>query len=55
MASGMESQGYPGRIHVSDSTYKLLGNQYLFEKRGAIYVKGTGEIVTYWLIGKKER
>ncbi len=55
MASGMESKGEPGRVHVSDATYKLLGNQYLFEKRGAIHVKGRGETVTYWLIGKKEK
>jgi adenylate cyclase len=52
-ASRMESQGIPGKIQVSDSTYKLLQDGYLFEKRGTIDVKGKGEMTVYLLIGRK--
>jgi len=52
-ASRMESQGLPGKIQVSSSTYKLLCDKYLLEKRGKINVKGKGAMITYFLIGKK--
>ncbi len=51
-ASRMESQGIPGKIQVSDSTYKLLHDRYLFEKRGTIEVKGKGQMVVYFLTGR---
>ena len=53
VASRMESQGVPGCIQVSAKTYKLLQHQFLFEKRGAIAVKGKGKMTTYWLKGYK--
>ncbi len=53
LASRMESQGEAGRIQVAAATYERLQDQYEFEKRGAIAVKGKGEMTTYWLIGKK--
>ncbi len=52
-ASRMESQGFPGKIQVSDSTYKLLCHKYLLKTRGTINVKGKGDMTTYYLIGKK--
>ncbi|MEG5137916.1 MULTISPECIES: adenylate/guanylate cyclase domain-containing protein [unclassified Microcoleus] len=52
-ASRMESQGLPGKIQVSSSTYKLLCDKYLFEKRGKINVKGKGAMITYFLVGQK--
>jgi adenylate cyclase len=52
-ASRMESQGFPGKIQVSDSTYQLLCHQYLLEKHGTINVKGKGDMTTYYLIGRK--
>ncbi|MDF0553174.1 adenylate/guanylate cyclase domain-containing protein [Kamptonema sp. UHCC 0994] len=52
-ASRMESQGIPGKIQVSSSTYKLLCDKYLFEERGIIQVKGKGEMTTYLLTGRK--
>jgi adenylate cyclase len=51
IASRMESHGVPGRIHVSAATYELLKEQFLFEERGVISVKGKGEMQTYWLKG----
>ncbi len=52
-ASRMESQGIPGKIQVSDSTYQLLCDNYLLKKRGTINVKGKGDMTTYFLTGKK--
>lgn len=51
-ASRMESHGEAGAIQLTESTYQRLRNKFLFEKRGAIQVKGKGQMVTYWLRGK---
>ncbi|MGB7711541.1 MAG: adenylate/guanylate cyclase domain-containing protein [Microcoleus sp.] len=53
VASRMEVTGFAGGIQVTDVTYELLKDQYLFEKRGVIPVKGKGDMITYWLIEKK--
>lgn len=52
IASRMESQGIAGVIQVSEATYECLKQQYLFQKRGVIQVKGKGEMTTYLLMGK---
>jgi adenylate cyclase len=52
-ASRMESLGLPGQIQVTVDTYERLKENYLFHERGAIDVKGKGEMVTYLLKGKK--
>ncbi len=48
-ASRMESHGEPNRIHISDVTRQLLGNEFACEDRGFIQVKGKGEMQTYFL------
>ncbi len=53
VASRMESSGTPGRIQISSDTYELLKDRYIVEKRGQISVKGKGEMITYWLVGRK--
>ena len=53
IASRMESQGEAGRIQVTTSTYEKLKQQFCFEERGPLFVKGKGEMVTYWLTGSK--
>ena len=53
IASRMESQGIPGCIQVTKATYEQLQHQYIFEQRGAIEVKGKGEMMTYLLITRK--
>jgi PAS domain S-box-containing protein len=55
VASRMESSGQPGSIQVTTATYERLKHQYVFEKRGAIEVKGKGIMETYWLIGSQIR
>jgi class 3 adenylate cyclase len=52
-ASRMESQGIPGAIQVTASTYERLRDKYLFEKQGLIRVKGKGKMITYLLRGRK--
>ncbi len=52
-ASRMESHGVPDRIQVTSATYERLRHKFIFEKRGTIQVKGKGEMVTYFLQGRK--
>ncbi|MBD0346529.1 MAG: adenylate/guanylate cyclase, partial [Coleofasciculus sp. Co-bin14] len=51
-AARMESHGVQGCIQVTEATYKRLQHQYLFEQRGLIPVRGKGEMMTYFLIGR---
>jgi adenylate cyclase len=53
IASRMESQGFTNKIQVSETTYEYLRDEFLFEKRGEIEVKGKGKMTTYLLIGRK--
>ncbi|MDB9313860.1 adenylate/guanylate cyclase domain-containing protein [Spirulina sp. CS-785/01] len=53
IASRMESSGEPGSIQLTENTYQLLHSSYEFEPRGLIPVKGRGDMMTYWLKGRK--
>ncbi|MBD0263144.1 MAG: PAS domain S-box protein [Tolypothrix sp. Co-bin9] len=53
IASRMESQGFTNKIQVSETTYQHLRDEFLFEKRGEIEVKGKGKMTTYLLIGRR--
>ena len=53
-ASRMESQGVAGCIQVTARTYERLRDGYRFERRGPIPVKGKGEVVTYFLVGRNQ-
>jgi len=55
LASRMESHGIPGCIQVSEATYKLLQDKYIFEKRGSIPLKGRGDMTTYLLLTNKKQ
>ena len=57
VANRMESNGLPERIHLSDDTYRRLLNpeQYLFEERGEIPIKGKGFMRTYFLLGRSSQ
>jgi adenylate cyclase len=52
-ASRMESHGVSGRIQLTDTTRRGLGEPFLLEKRGAIEVKGKGEMETWFLNSRK--
>uniref|UniRef100_A0A3Q1IGT6 Guanylate cyclase n=1 Tax=Anabas testudineus TaxID=64144 RepID=A0A3Q1IGT6_ANATE len=54
-ASRMESSGMPYRIHVHQSTVKVLHHLnlgYKLELRGRTEVRGKGIEETYWLVGR---
>lgn len=50
-ASRMESHGEPGAIQVTRETYEKLKDQFEFQSRGTIFVKGKGEMETFLLKG----
>jgi class 3 adenylate cyclase len=52
VASRMESNGVAGCIQVTDRAYRRLRDRYRFERRGPIQVKGKGELVTWFLVGR---
>jgi adenylate cyclase len=49
IASRMESHSLPGRIQVSEPVYNKLRDEFRFESRGTIEVKGIGPMNTYFL------
>lgn len=49
-ASRMESQGIPGRIHITERTKDELGNQFQLEERGVQEIKGLGQMKTYLVV-----
>jgi class 3 adenylate cyclase len=53
-ASRMESLGTPGCIQVTDRAYRRLRDRYRFRRRGPIEVKGKGELVTWFLLGRND-
>jgi guanylate cyclase len=52
MASRMEHYGQSNVIQVSESTYELLRDKFVFEKRNLIEVKGKGNVQSYFLLGR---
>jgi class 3 adenylate cyclase len=53
-ASRMESDGVVGHIQVTARTFQCLRDGYRFQRRGPIPVKGKGEMVTYFLLGRNQ-
>ncbi|MDX2097083.1 MAG: adenylate/guanylate cyclase domain-containing protein [Leptolyngbyaceae cyanobacterium bins.59] len=53
LASRLQTHGEPGRIHVSEAVYERLQKHYRLTRRGSIFMKGLGDVTTYWLDGKK--
>ncbi|WP_018237534.1 adenylate/guanylate cyclase domain-containing protein [Ensifer sp. BR816] len=49
LASRMEAGGIPGSIQVTRAVYEKLKDQFVFEPRGAIDVKGKGKVEA-WLL-----
>jgi guanylate cyclase len=50
-ASRMESHGTPGRIQITRATHELLADEFECEPRGAVTIKGKGEMETWFLVG----
>ncbi|XP_074644029.1 uncharacterized protein LOC141900875 [Tubulanus polymorphus] len=55
-ASRIESNSLPNRIHISLPTQRLLKRTGKFEimSRGDVYLKGKGNVSTFWLVGFKK-
>lgn len=53
-ASRMESNGAPGKINVSESTFKLIKDYFNCDYRGKLAAKGKGEIDMFFISGSKE-
>ncbi|ULT92672.1 hypothetical protein L3Y34_010039 [Caenorhabditis briggsae] len=56
-ASRMESNGKPGRVHISTECKNFLTDTiggYQTEPRGEVIVKGKGAVQTYWLLTDDE-
>ncbi len=52
-ASRMESHGLPGTIHCTEATAMLLQGAFLLQARGAVEIKGKGEMHTFLLAAAK--
>jgi len=52
IASRMESNGEPGRINISATTYELVKEKYSCTYRGKIFAKNIGEIDMYFVEGE---
>ena len=55
VASRMESTGVAGRIQVSESVREALADEFEFEERGLIDIKGKGEQRTWFLLAPGAR
>lgn len=53
IASRMESHGAEGKIHISPATYELVKDEFECASRGAIPVKGRGEMETWFVVDRK--
>ena len=49
LASRMESHGLCNMIQVSEKTYQLVKEEFIFQPRASLTVKGMGQYQTYWL------
>ncbi len=49
VASRMESHGVGGAVQITEPTYRLIKDEFLCEPRGALAVKGKGEMEA-WLV-----
>jgi class 3 adenylate cyclase len=53
VASRMEAQGVAGEIQVTESTYAIVKDRFVFKEQGEVEVKGKGAMRTYLLREKK--
>jgi adenylate cyclase len=54
-ASAMESHGLPNEIQVSHASFVRLAEDFVFERRGTIEIKGKGPMETYLLRSERPR
>jgi len=54
IASRMESHGLGGAVQITRATYELIKDEFVCEPRGAVNVKGKGEMEVWLVISVKE-
>jgi len=54
VASRMESSGVEGRIQVPQQVYERLNEEFVFELRGNVEIKGKGVMRTWFLIAQRD-
>ena len=54
VASRMESTGVQGRIQVPQEVHDRLKDNFVFEPRGDVEIKGKGMMRTWFLMGQRE-
>nr|XP_020457594.1 adenylate cyclase type 1-like isoform X2 [Monopterus albus] len=54
VASRMDSTGVQGKIQVTEDVYRLITEYYNFVCRGQVSVKGKGQMLTYFLEGRRQ-
>jgi guanylate cyclase len=52
-AARMESHGAPNRIQVTGTTQELLRDEFVLEHRGAVSIKGKGDLETWYLVARR--
>jgi class 3 adenylate cyclase len=53
IASRLESQGIPGRVHISAVTWRNVEDLFEAEPRGPIDLRGYGPMETYEIVGRR--
>ena len=53
LASRLEQSSEPGRIHVSEDVAALLAAEFVAEPRGTVWLKGMGDVPTWFLLGPR--
>jgi adenylate cyclase len=54
IASRMESHGLGGAVQITQTTYELIKDEFVCEPRGAVNVKGKGEMEVWLVTSAKE-
>ena len=52
-ASRLESHGLDGHIQVSKEMHEIIKDDFVLEERGSVFLKGKGNIKTYFLKRKR--
>jgi adenylate cyclase len=52
-ASRMQTEGTPGRIQITRATHDLLKDEFICERRGAVQIKGKGQLETWYLVSRR--
>jgi class 3 adenylate cyclase len=53
VASRLESQGRPDRVHISEATWNLVRGEYDCEAQAPLELRGRGPMTTYLVVGPR--